>query len=76
MRGTEFKTEAKINSLFVAKNPIQDPAVVTALYTDPWYGLNNETNYLQWQALYATEDPLVRLAFKSELRTYFSLSSA
>lgn len=45
MLATEFKTEAKINSGFVANNPINNPAVVTALYTDPFYGLNNDTNY-------------------------------
>lgn len=46
MLGTEFKSETKINSEFVRLNPITDPAVVTALYTDPWYGLNNDANYL------------------------------
>lgn len=48
MLGTEFKSEAKINNEFVAMNPIEDSAIVTALYTDPWYGLNNDANYLQW----------------------------
>lgn len=46
MRTTEFKSETKINSEFVRVNPITDQAVVTALYTDPWYGLNNDANYL------------------------------
>jgi len=45
MLATEFKTEAKINSEFVANNPISNPAVVTALYTDPFYALNNDENY-------------------------------
>jgi len=46
MRTTEFKSDTKINSEFVRLNPITDQAVVTALYTDPWYGLNNDANYL------------------------------
>jgi len=45
MLATEFKSEAKINAEFVAQNPISNPAVVNALYTDPFYGLNNDTNY-------------------------------
>jgi len=45
MLATEFKSETKINSEFVLNNPITNPAVVTALYTDPFYGLNNDTNY-------------------------------
>lgn len=45
MLATEFKTETKINSEFVAQNPISNPAVVTALYMDPFYGLNNDDNY-------------------------------
>lgn len=76
MMGTEFKTESKINSEFVRLNPIKDALIVTALYTDPWYGLNNDANYLQWNVLMASADPLDRLAFKAELRTYFSLSQA
>ena len=54
MLGTEFKSESKINSEFVANNPIQNPAVVTALYTDPVYGLNNDENYFQWNVLLAS----------------------
>jgi hypothetical protein len=76
MQATEFKSESKINSEFLKVNPISDPAVVTALYTDPWYGLNNADNYLQWKVLQVGQDPLERLAFKSELRTYFGLSVA
>lgn len=72
--GTQFKTESKINSEFVVLNPIEDPAMVTALYEDPWYGLNNLDNYLQWNTLLSTADPLDRLAFKAELRSYFGLS--
>ena len=42
MLGTEFESESKINSESVANNPIQNPAVVTALYTDAFYGLNSD----------------------------------
>ena len=49
---------------------------MTALYTDPWYGLQNADNYLQWNVLLADADPLERLAFKAELRTYFGLTIA
>ena len=76
MLGTEFKTESKINSEFVANNPISNPAVVTALYTDPFYGLDNDENYFQWNVLLANQDPLERAAFKAELRTYFGLTVA
>jgi hypothetical protein len=46
MASTEFKSAAKINSEFVVNNPISDPNVINALYTDPFYGLNNENNYM------------------------------
>ena len=46
MAGTEFKSSSKINSEFVVNNPISDTNVVNAIYTDPFYGLNNENNYL------------------------------
>ena len=48
MLATNFATEAKINKQFLAGNPINNPAVVTALYTDPFYGLNNDANYFTW----------------------------
>lgn len=76
MLATEFKSETKINSEFVLNNPITNPAVVTALYTDPFYGLNNDTNYFQWNVLLTNQDPLERATFKAELRTYFDLSVA
>jgi hypothetical protein len=46
MQATEFKNENKINGEFLVQNQIADSAIVTALYTDPWYGLNNADNYL------------------------------
>ena len=48
MLDTNFATEDKINKQFLAGNPINNPAVVTALYTDPFYGLNNDANYFTW----------------------------
>ena len=59
-----FGTEAKINKQFLVGNPISDPTVVTALYTDPWYGLNNANNYFTWNVLLAGSDPLETLALK------------
>ena len=60
MANTEFRSEARINNLFLKNNPISDPAVVTALYTDPWYGLNDAYNYIEWQQLMNTTDPVIR----------------
>ena len=82
MRATEFATSAKINSEFVVNNPITDPLLVDALYNDPWYGLDNPDNYAHWNALLnetmtgdnSTDAINLRLAWKTELRSYFSLS--
>lgn len=73
MRASNFNKETKINNLFLAGNPTT-LAIQNALYTDPWYGLDNEDNYFTWQALRTGADPLAKLAFKSDLRTYFGLS--
>ena len=75
MLSSNFNKETKINNQFLNGNPTST-AVQTALYTDPWYGLNNDANYFTWQALRTGADPLEKLAFKSDLRTYFGLSKA
>lgn len=78
MRATEFANPTKINSEFVVNNPISDPLVVDALYNDPWYGLYNPDNYAHWNVLLDNDNSTVavnlRLAWKSELRTYFGLN--
>jgi hypothetical protein len=61
-------------------NPISDPLLLDAIYTDPWYGLENAENYDKWQVLQSgnanTTAVNEKLAFQAELRTYFGLSSA
>ena len=50
-----------------------------ALYTDPWYGLNNYINYDHWQTLMETNDAdakKMQAAWMWELRTYFGLNFA
>ena len=51
MRNTKFTSASFINDQFIVANPIQDPNIVNALYDDPYYGLNNPDNYLQWNLL-------------------------
>lgn len=75
MRATNFNQETKINNQFLNGNPTTLP-IQNALYTDPWYGLNNDANYFTWQVLRTGSDPITKLAFKSDLRTYFGLSKA
>lgn len=78
---TRFKSEADINKHFVVVNKIEDPAIVTALYTDANYGLNNADNYYNWNKFVIpagseTDESVLnaRLAWKLELRTYFHLT--
>ena len=55
------------------------PEVEQLLFSDPWYGLNNYTNYAHWQNLYYTSDPAKKqqqLAWLWELRSYFGLTFA
>ena len=58
MRATEFKDSDQINSKFVNENPISNPAIVTALYNDPYYGLGDVDNYSDWNVLLASADPI------------------
>jgi hypothetical protein len=73
MRGAEFSDYTKINKEFVHDHPVSD-TVEQALYNDPWYGLSNPDNYMHWQALMVTSDPLERLSWKAEIRSYFGLT--
>jgi hypothetical protein len=75
-----FSTSAGINTYLLPNNPITNPVLIDAIYTDPWYGLDNPENYEQWQVLESgnanTTAIHEKLAFQAELRTYFGLSSA
>ena len=53
----EFKKVEKINQVFVPENPVT-PDQANALFTDPYYGLQNYNNYGHWQQLIYTDDPL------------------
>jgi hypothetical protein len=46
-----FTDISTINSDFVSQNQISDPAVVDALWNDPYYGLSNPANYVRWGVL-------------------------
>ena len=68
--------ETDINLNLVPKKHVTDEQQ-TALFTDPWYGLQNFTNYMHWNKFVNTEDPkrkLQKLAWFWELRSYFGLS--
>jgi hypothetical protein len=45
MWSSYFSTPSSINTYLLPKNPISDPNLLGAIYTDPWYGLNNYENY-------------------------------
>lgn len=46
-----FVDATSINSAFVSTNPISNPAVVDALWNDPYYGLSDPANYVRWGIL-------------------------
>ena len=73
MLGSEFKNVDKINSLFLSQNPVSE---ITAerMYNDPYYGLSNSDNYYHWNGFLATTDPLQRIAWRWEVKTYFDLT--
>ena len=54
--------------------------MLDAIYTDPWYGLNNPYNYYHWQVLEMqntnTTQIYKRLAWKAEMRSYWNLTAA
>ena len=55
MKSQYFSSEDGINQYLAVNNPISNPAVVTAMYTDPNYGLNSFENYDQWQVLQSAD---------------------
>ena len=74
----QFASVDKINKNFVHDNQVTDEQA-NALYSDPWYGLNDYNNYGHWDNLVYTTDPVkkqMQLAWIWELRTYFGLSNA
>jgi hypothetical protein len=80
MRTNYFVLSSGINNYLLLNNPISDPVLLDAIYTDPWYGLENSENYDKWQVLQSgnanTTAVNEKLVFQAELRTYFGLSSA
>lgn len=79
MKTAYFGSADGINQYLAINNPITDPAVITAIYTDPNYGLENYQNYAVWNALQETHASTAavnkKLAFQAELLTYWGLST-
>jgi hypothetical protein len=61
-------------------NPITDPSLLDAMFTDPFYGLNDFENYAHWQTfgLSGTEAEIVnkKLAWAVEVQFYFGLTKS
>jgi hypothetical protein len=80
MKTNYFPDATGINTNLLVNNPITDPAVLDIVYNDPYYGLGNAANYDRWQVLQSsnvnTTEINKKIAFQSELRTYFQLDSA
>lgn len=75
MSAEVFTKQARINKKLLPENPVSSK-VARQLFTDVYYGLGNQTNYVLWNVLHHTADPLERVAWKWELRTYFGLTYA
>lgn len=76
MYSQKFSAEKKINDLLVHDYPVTDEQEA-ALYDDPYYGLSDYNNYVHWQNLMTTTDPIklqMQVVWYWELRTYFGLS--
>ena len=74
MQSQYFADASGINTYLLPSNPISDQVLLDAIYTDPYYGLEDPDNYAHWYALkFAsnTTDINEKLAFQAELRTYF-----
>ena len=69
-----FVDSSSINNNLFAGNPISDPAVVDALWTDPYYGLNNPDNYVRWVVL-AGSNGKAEDVFQVEIASYFALTT-
>lgn len=74
-----LSTAASINTVLTINNPVSIE-VADAMFTDPFYGLNNPQNYPRWQALQNTNRNTTalykKLAWQAEIRSYFGLTSA
>ena len=46
------------------------------MYNDPYYGLGDYNNYYHWNGFLATTDPLQRVAWRWEVKTYFDVTIA
>lgn len=79
MQQQYFGSEDGINQYLAVNNPISNPAVITAMYTDPNYGLQDFSNYDQWQVLQSADIETTavnkKLAFQAELSTYWGLNA-
>ena len=51
MQTNLFTDAVSINTNLLINNPILDPAVLDAVFNDPYYGLNNPANYNRWNVL-------------------------
>ena len=71
----QFKGPPDINKILLPDHQAS-PKISDAMYIDPFYGLGNIDNYYHWNALLSsTENPLARLAWQWELKTYFALTA-
>lgn len=48
MSSTIFTSSAAINTALLPLNPIGNQVLLDAIFTDPWYGLENYENYYRW----------------------------
>lgn len=69
-----FVDSASINNVLFAGNPITDSNVVDAIWTDPYYGINNPANYVRWAVL-AGSHPNAKNVFQVEMASYFALTA-
>jgi hypothetical protein len=51
LQSTYFNTPADINTYLTPIAPITDPAILNAMFNDPFYGLGNFENYAKWNIL-------------------------
>lgn len=70
-----YKDADAINRLLLAGDASTMPQA-TAIFEDPYYGLNDFNNYKKWGSLLAGPWPTLEAAWKWELQTYFGLSDA
>jgi hypothetical protein len=78
MQQTYFTSSSGINNYLLPTDPITNSTVLDAVFNDPFYGLNNSTNYAHWQTfgLAGSEPEIVnkRIAWATEVCFYFGLS--